>query len=1479
MNMIKKIIVGLGLLTAVLLGNILTVDNTVYAAEDWCSGWSKGIIKCPTEDISFTQYTGKLISLDPAGYDPAITQSKNVREFAQKIVNWALSFLGFIAVLLIIYAGFLYITAAGESEKADKSKKIITYTIIGIIIILGSYAIVNTVLTGAFSGGEDVYGEGQGYYVNGFNAPTEELINSAQDLLEGYRGLYSSAGLLQGINSDTEKIVPIKDDDFTKTLKLQYLSSVKSRLRELKYEAVNFATASGDISKSLLAIDQKIYGIQTVADQDEKNEYKKDTLRNETIKSATTITTNVTKSFVDPDNFKVTESLKDVACSSSEDRPAGVLGDHVCVLKKVYDDVFALEIFSGTDIKNTYDKLGKLVVELKNNITTIAYPDMSMSKANESLVKLIKAEDELVEALKAIKFVETKLVADVVEGSAPLIVKFNVLNSKDPSGKSIDPAQITWDLKGNDTTANGSTVAMPDDCRKRGETVLADVTTGSFNNYCIYKDPGTYRATVSIKSKESSKYATGVSAVDIKVYPPKVMVNLDAKVGGTVYNLSKFDTTGFLQSSTDVISITKDEGKSGIDFTAEGAVNAQEIVSHKWDFGDGSVKEEAAVPKNHPYDTEGTYTVIYEATAIDGNIYRKIFTIYVGSPAARIDIRPGLEAKVNDTLTFDSSRSTSDAGRIVSYLWDLKLKTTGSETGTSLLNEGVNKEKLINYTFKEPGTYTISLTIKDSIGKSSTATKDIVIESQPPVAAFTYSIPSTNQPSKVYLDASDSYDPDGKFEDLRFEWNIKGKGDADDEDNIEFLDVSAIDETSQSNIAPKILFKKIGEYDIELKVYAEGETPQKIGTQKQTIKIENVLDIEWAKDQETTEALNDAGEATVTFSFNSENGQAYEINFGDGNSETGEVKNRDTSIEHIYKVAGKYDTKVTVYDADDNSNQIKKKIFIGGNDKPIAKILAYVNGEEVEDAGDGMIISRADQVTFDASGSKNKDGTARNLKYFWDFGDKDTSSKKTVYHNYAELSPKNTGYYKVKLKVVDTNNEDLFDETDIKVRVNSLNPQFTSIQVLPRAGSKLVTPLYVNANAYGVSDKDGKVTQYRWWYYDIRKPDDVLGIQLTEIPTATLIVGTNGAEGEEKTYGFGLEITDNENNKFSSEFIEGMKMPTVTAKNGANALPAAKFTVDRTKVFAGEPINFTSNSTDPDGSIVKYIWDFEGDGFFNNDPTSLSSMQKTYTKKNLNGIKVRLKVIDDKYGESISEAVTIYIDSNALAPKAAFTAEVSGGKTVQFTNNSTADSSVGVEIASYSWDFDTSSQYNTSDTDGDGKKDNDVNSTLADPVFTYDEYGVYQVKLTVTDSHGNESFVTNSVTLSPPAETTQPAGTLTGTPGSLGTAPGQTPLKAVMVTKPLPGADGLVKMPGTSGIVAFDFSKSTGDISYYVFDKNIYFDTNGDGNPANEEDFKTYLAGEWTTNFDKSWGKTVVRLTVYDINGNKDSTVQEITFQ
>lgn len=46
------------------------------------------------------------------------------------------------AVITFIYAGITYLTAGGEAEKAEKAKKMITGSVIGIIIIVASYAII-----------------------------------------------------------------------------------------------------------------------------------------------------------------------------------------------------------------------------------------------------------------------------------------------------------------------------------------------------------------------------------------------------------------------------------------------------------------------------------------------------------------------------------------------------------------------------------------------------------------------------------------------------------------------------------------------------------------------------------------------------------------------------------------------------------------------------------------------------------------------------------------------------------------------------------------------------------------------------------------------------------------------------------------------------------------------------------------------------------------------------------------------------------------------------------------------------------------------------------------------------------------------------------------------------------------------------------------------------------------------------------------
>ena len=63
-----------------------------------------------------------------------------------KIIRTILGLLGIIFVVLMVYAGFLWMTARGEEEPVSKAKDIIKQSIIGVIIIFLAYAITGFVI-------------------------------------------------------------------------------------------------------------------------------------------------------------------------------------------------------------------------------------------------------------------------------------------------------------------------------------------------------------------------------------------------------------------------------------------------------------------------------------------------------------------------------------------------------------------------------------------------------------------------------------------------------------------------------------------------------------------------------------------------------------------------------------------------------------------------------------------------------------------------------------------------------------------------------------------------------------------------------------------------------------------------------------------------------------------------------------------------------------------------------------------------------------------------------------------------------------------------------------------------------------------------------------------------------------------------------------------------------------------------------------
>lgn len=63
------------------------------------------------------------------------------------IISAFLGFLGVVALILIIYGGYLWMTAGGNEEKVKKAQTLLKNAIIGLIIITMAYAISNFVVS------------------------------------------------------------------------------------------------------------------------------------------------------------------------------------------------------------------------------------------------------------------------------------------------------------------------------------------------------------------------------------------------------------------------------------------------------------------------------------------------------------------------------------------------------------------------------------------------------------------------------------------------------------------------------------------------------------------------------------------------------------------------------------------------------------------------------------------------------------------------------------------------------------------------------------------------------------------------------------------------------------------------------------------------------------------------------------------------------------------------------------------------------------------------------------------------------------------------------------------------------------------------------------------------------------------------------------------------------------------------------------
>jgi len=83
----------------------------------------------------------KLKSVGGEAYGVGAEEPRSLPEIIGGIIQTALSILGIVAAILIIYAGYVWMTARGKEERVTKAKETLEAAIIGLIIIMAAYAI------------------------------------------------------------------------------------------------------------------------------------------------------------------------------------------------------------------------------------------------------------------------------------------------------------------------------------------------------------------------------------------------------------------------------------------------------------------------------------------------------------------------------------------------------------------------------------------------------------------------------------------------------------------------------------------------------------------------------------------------------------------------------------------------------------------------------------------------------------------------------------------------------------------------------------------------------------------------------------------------------------------------------------------------------------------------------------------------------------------------------------------------------------------------------------------------------------------------------------------------------------------------------------------------------------------------------------------------------------------------------------------
>jgi YD repeat-containing protein len=258
-------------------------------------------------------------------------------------------------------------------------------------------------------------------------------------------------------------------------------------------------------------------------------------------------------------------------------------------------------------------------------------------------------------------------------------------------------------------------------------------------------------------------------------------------------------------------------------------------------------------------------------------------------------------------------------------------------------------------------------------------------------------------------------------------------------------------------------------------------------------------------------------------------------------------------------------------------------------------------------------------LTLDGSGSVDPDGTI--VDWEWDLDDDgvyetDGGSGATLDHVFTSA-----GTPTVRLRVTDSDGA----SATTSVTFTVTNAPVALLSATPNPARPAQT---VSLDASGSSDPDGTAVSFAW---------DLDGDGTFETDTGAVAMQTK-SWAQPGNHTVRVRVTDEDG------------VSTVASKVVAvvNELPVPSLVVAGGDAVAGTPVTLdASGSGDPDGTIVRYQWDLDGNGSFETDTGTTASTVRTYA--NPATITVKLRVTDNDGGIATT-TLTVVVKAPATGP-------------------------------------------------------------------------------------------------------------------------------------------------------------------------------------------------------------------------------------